>query len=120
MLRRIGTDPFTVDASSFIVERLTQEFPDLAASDGDAVSDLLTKPALLLWDPIIREIQRVKNMLSFRDPATLTLDEVESLGANIFSDRDRGNTARGVTRLFDLGELGFEIVSLKKIGRAHV
>lgn len=100
LLRRLGTDPFTVDASSFIVERLTQEFPDLASSDGDAVSDLLTKPALLLWDPIIREIQRVKNMISFRDPATLTLDEAEALGANLFSDRDRGNFARGVTRLY--------------------
>lgn len=100
LLRRLGTDPFTVDASTFIVERLTQEFPDLATSDGDAVSDLLAKPALLLWDPIIREIQRVKNMISFRDPATLTLDEAEALGANLFSDRDRGNIARGVSRLY--------------------
>jgi hypothetical protein len=100
LLRRLGTDPFTVDASTFIIERLTQEFPDLATTDGDAVSDLLMKPALLLWDPIIREIQRVKNMLSFRDPATLTLDEAEALGANLFSERDRGNVARGVVRIY--------------------
>lgn len=100
LLRRLGTDPFTVDASTFIVERLTQEFPDLATTDGDAVSDLLAKPALLLWDPIIREIQRVKNMLSFRDPSILTVDEAEALGANIFSERDRGNFSRGVMRVY--------------------
>ena len=82
LLRRLGTDPFTVDASTFIITRLTQEFPDLATADGDAVSDLLAKPALLLWDPIIREIQRVKNMLSFRDPSTLTTDEAEALRHN--------------------------------------
>lgn len=100
LLRRLGTDPFTVDASTFIIERLTQEFPDIASTDGDAVSDLLAKPALLLWDPLIREIQRIKNMLSFRDPATLTLDEAEALGANLFSERDRGNFSRGVARMY--------------------
>ena len=100
LLRRIGTDPFTVDASTFIVTRLTQEFPDLAFTDGDAVSDLLVKPALLLWDPIIREIQRVKNSLSFRDPATLTTDEAEALGANLFVTRDTGNKSRGVSRIY--------------------
>lgn len=100
LLRRLGTDPFTVDMSTFIVERLAQEFPDLATTDGDAVSDLLAKPAMLLWDPLIREIQRVKNMLSFRDAAALTLDEAEALGANIFAERDRGNYARGIGRLY--------------------
>jgi len=100
LLRRLGTDPFTVDAATFIIERLGQEFPDLASSDGDAVTDLLTRPALLLWDPIIREIQRVKNMLSFRDPSILTTDEAEALGANIFAERDRGNYARGRGRIY--------------------
>lgn len=100
LLRRIGTDPFTVDAATFIVERLAQEFPDLAASDGDAVSDLLAKPALLLWDPIIREIQRVKSSLSFRDPSTLTADEADALGANLFASRGKGNYSRGIGRIY--------------------
>lgn len=100
LLRRIGTDPFTVDAATFIVDRLSQEFPDLAAADGDAVSDLLAKPALLLWDPIIREIQRIKSSLSFRDPATLTADEADALGANLFASRSKGTYARGVGRIY--------------------
>ena len=100
LLRRIGTDPFTLDASTFIVERLSQEFPDIANSDGDAVSDLLVKPALLLWDPIIREIQRIKNSLSFKDPSTLTLEEADALGANIFARRSTGSYAVGVGRIY--------------------
>jgi len=100
LLKRVGTDPFTVDAATFIAERLRQEFPDLAASEGDAVTDLLVKPLLLLWDPIIREIQRVKNMLSFSDPSILTVEEAEALGANVFAERNRGNLARGVCRLY--------------------
>ena len=100
LLRRIGTDPFTVDAATFIIERIGQEFPDLAASDGDAVSDLLTKPALLLWDPIIREIQRIKNSLSFRDPSTLTTEEADALGANLFAVRDTGSFSRGRGRIY--------------------
>lgn len=100
LLRRIGVDPFTLDASTFIVTRLTQEFPDLAFSEGDAVSDLMAKPALLLWDPIIREIQRVKNVLSFKDPSTLTTEEAEALGANLFATRDAGSFARGVARIY--------------------
>jgi len=100
LLRRIGTDPFTLDAASFILNRLAQEFPDLATADGDAISDGLVKPALLLWDPIIREIQRVKSMLSMRDPSTLTLDEAEALGANLFAERDKGKFSRGIGRIY--------------------
>lgn len=100
LLRRLGTDPFTMDAATFIVERLAQEMPDLAAGEGDAISDVLLKPALLLWDPIIREVQRIKNMLSTRDPMALTLDEAEALGANVFAERNRGSVARGVGRIY--------------------
>lgn len=100
LLRRLGVDPFTLDAATFITERLSQEYPDIAGADGDAISDLLTKPALLLWDPIIREIQRVKSSQSLRDPSTLTLDEADALGANIFAKRRLGEFARGTGRIY--------------------
>lgn len=53
LLRRVGTDPFTVDAFTFALTRLQQEVPTLAVGDGDAIEDLLLKPAMLLWDPIV-------------------------------------------------------------------
>lgn len=100
MLRRLGTDPFTVDLAVFLSDRLKQAFPEMATDEGDAITDLLIKPALLLWDPIVREIFRVRSCQSFKDPSTLTTDEADALGANLFSDRERGDFARGVGRLY--------------------
>ena len=100
LLRRLGVDPFTVDLAVFLTDRLTQAFPELATDEGDALTDLLIKPAVLLWDPFVREVYRIRNSLSFKDPTTLTTDEAEALGANLFSERERGDFARGVGRIY--------------------
>lgn len=100
MLRRLGTDPFSVDLSTFINDRVNQAFPELATTEGDAITDLLNKPVTLLWDPIVREIRRIGRQQSFVDPTTLTLDEAEALGSNLFSERQTGEFARGVARIF--------------------
>lgn len=99
LVRRLGQDPFTVDLTTFINDRVTQAFPDLATTEGDALTDLLNKPASILWDPIVREIRRTQRSMSFRDPATLTLDEADALGANLFSERRKGDISRGVGRM---------------------
>ncbi len=100
ILRRIGTDPFSVDMAVFLHDRLKQAFPDLATNEGDAITDLLIKPATLLWDPVVRESLRIRNSQSFKDPSTLTTEEAEALGANLFSNRERGDFARGIARLY--------------------
>jgi hypothetical protein len=100
MLRRLGSDPFTVDLTTFIHDRLVQAYPDLATKEGDSLTDLLNKPASLLFDVLVRENQRVARNLSFKDPATLTTDEADALGANYFSNRRTGDFSRGATRLF--------------------
>lgn len=99
LVRRLGQDPFTVDLTTFINDRITQAFPDLASKEGDAITDLLNKPASILWDPIVREIRRTQRSLSFQDPATLTLEEADALGANLFSQRRKGDISRGVGRI---------------------
>jgi hypothetical protein len=99
MLRRLGTDPFTVDLATFITDRLVQAFPTMATKEGDALTDLLTKPATLLWDPVVREIKRVQQMLSLKDPSVLTLDEVDSLGGTYFRPRAKGDYAKGIGRV---------------------
>lgn len=100
IVRRLGTDPFTVDFQLFAQERLNQEYPDLATKEGDAITDLLIKTSALLWAPYKRETQRIANNLSFRDPSILTLDEAEALGANLFSERNRGTFSRGPVRIY--------------------
>jgi hypothetical protein len=100
LVRRLGTDPFSVDLSTFLDARIRQAFPDMAVDEGDALADLLIKPNTLLWDPIVREITRVKQNLSFQDPTALSLEEAEALGANLFAERRSGSYARGMGRVF--------------------
>jgi len=100
LLRRVGTDPFTVDAYTFIITRLSEAFPDLAIGNGDAIEDLVIKAVLLLWDPLIREIERVKASRSFASPSLLTVEEAEELGSTFFVPRDTGDTARGPARIY--------------------
>lgn len=99
LVRRLGVDPFTVDITTFISDRIAQAYPDLANSNDDVITDLLNKPVSILWDPIVRENRRVQRSLSFKDPSTLTLDEADALGANIFSERRKGDFSKGVGRL---------------------
>lgn len=99
-LRRLGTDPYTVDLAVFLSDRLKQAFPDMATDEGDALTDLLIKPVTLLWDPFVREVFRIRNSLSFQDPSTLTTDEADALGANLFSARITGSLTRGIARLY--------------------
>ncbi len=99
LVRRLGQDPFTVDLTTFINDRLVQAFPELATKEGDAITDLLNKPASIIWDPIVRENRRVQRALSFRDPESLTLEEADALGANLFTERRTGDRARGVGRI---------------------
>jgi hypothetical protein len=99
-IRRLGQDPFTVDLATFIHDRIEQSFPEMAAQEGDAITDLLIKPARLLWDPIVREINRIRRAQSLSDPSTLTSEEAEALLANIFAKRNSGDIAKGSARIF--------------------
>lgn len=100
LVRRVGPDPFSVDMQTFLTSRLQQAYPDLAIGDGDALTDLVVKVTSLLWDPIVREVTRVRRGLSFQDPSTLTTEEADALGANLFADRAQGSFARGTARIF--------------------
>lgn len=100
LLRRLGSDPFSVDLRAFIYDRMAQEFPDVSTAEGDGVVDLLLKPLELLLDPVIREHQRIRRQLSLKDPATLTMEEAEALGANFFVPARELKYARGVVRLY--------------------
>jgi len=100
ILRRIGTDPFTVDLPTFVRQRLSEEFPQYNNGEGDAIVDAAIGPAQLLFEPLVREIKAVKQNLSLKDPAQLNVQEAESLGANYFATRKTGERARGVARLY--------------------
>jgi len=100
IMRRLGTDPFTVDSATFITSRLQQAFPEMSTEEGDALTDMLVKPSVLILDPFVREVFRIRNGQSFKDPTILTTDEADALGANLFSTRELGDFARGTGRVY--------------------
>ena len=100
ILRRLGTDPFTIELEPFLYTRLQQEYPNIALAEGDAIIDLAVKPMQLLMNPVVEEVKRVRNNLSFSDAITLTTTEAEALGANFFVTRETGSYARGRARLY--------------------
>lgn len=99
ILRRIGPDPFTMELDKFIATRLQQEFPELATASGDGIMDVVGVMRVLM-EPVVQEVKRVRDNLSFSDPATLDISEAEALGANYFSPRQRGDYARATVRLY--------------------
>ena len=100
VLRRLGPDPFSVDLQTFSLERLKQAYPNLAVSEADNLNDLIVNAVTLLWDPVVREIVRVRKNLSLSDPSTLTTDEADSLGGNFFTPRQTGKFSRGTGRVY--------------------
>jgi hypothetical protein len=100
LLSRIGTDPFATNLPLFMRERLAQEFPENAVQEGYALSDIVVKPMELLSDPLVREINRVSLVQSFRDPSLLSVEEAEALAANLFSNRKKGTLSSGTGRAY--------------------
>lgn len=98
LLTRVGPDPFSMDSLVFIKLRMQQAFPEIASAPG--INDVFFKPLTLLVEPITREVERVRRGLSMGDPASLTLEEADALGANFFSSREKGNISRGIARVY--------------------
>lgn len=100
VLQRFEEDPFSTDIPTFMRDRLTQEFPELAADGGAELEDLLVKPLQLLLEPFKREIELVKLAQSTRNASLLSEEEADALGANWFSEREEGDYSGGTVRLY--------------------
>lgn len=100
ILGRIGSDPFDVDITTFVEERITQAFPELSITQTTALRDTLVNPMRVLLEPIVREIKLVKLRQSVSNVERLSDDEVDALMANFFEARKAGGYARGVVRVY--------------------
>lgn len=100
ILGRIGTDPFDTDIATFVMERLTQAFPNLSLTQTTALRDGLVNPMRVLLEPIVREIKLVKLRQSIANVERLSDDEVDALMANFFEERKAGGYSRGVVRVY--------------------
>lgn len=100
IVRRYQPDPFEMNLETFIDERLTQEYPDLNIQEGSGIRDLVVKPNQLLMDPLIREVQLIKQQQSLANPDLLADSEADALVANFFITRNLGAQSRGVVRMY--------------------
>lgn len=111
LLTRLGADPFTVDIRAFLLDMLNQRFPDTPTGDQDAFSELFILTAELMLAPFKREIQRLRLNQSLQNPTALTIDEAESLGANYFQERTKGDKAAGKVRAYYRNPRGVSVTS---------
>lgn len=112
--QRLGPDLFTTDVRAFLMDLLTRNFPDLALSQLDALTEALVVPLEVALAPVTAEITRVHRSRSIRNPDQLTEDEADDLGANFLQERERGNTAKGVIRAY------FNHPQVKRVDLTHV
>ncbi len=100
LVERLGDDPFSVDIQSFLRDRLTQEFPDLAADGAGLLEDLFTKPLQLVLEPFKRQIEGSRLNMSVENASLMSDEEADALGANFFEEREEGDYAGGPVRIY--------------------
>ncbi len=100
IIERFGEDPFSTDIATFIKDRLTQEFPDMAADNAGIAEDILSKPLQLLLEPFKRQIELVKLGSSVANASIMEEAEANALGANWFTNRNIGSFSSATIRLF--------------------
>jgi hypothetical protein len=100
LIERLGEDPFSVDISSFLRDRLIQEFPDLAADGAGLLEDIFTKPMQLVLEPFKRQIESSRLNMSVENASLMSDEEADALGANFFQDREEGDYAGGPVRIY--------------------
>jgi hypothetical protein len=100
LLDRAGADPFSVDIPTFMRDRLVQEYPELAADGAGLLEDLFTKPFQLLLEPFLRAVEEIKINQSTLNASLMSDEEADAYGANFFADREEGDFAGGVVRVY--------------------
>lgn len=100
LIARLGEDPFSVDISVFLRDRLIQEFPLLAADGAGLLEDVFTKPLQLILEPFKRNVNSSKINQSVANASLMSDDEADALGANFFEDREDGDFASGPARVY--------------------
>lgn len=100
VFQRLGTDPFDTDIRSFLKDRISQEFPDLAAQEGDALVDLLVTPLEVLLEPLKREIEIIRRGQSVTNANQMRLSDARSYAGNFFVDWHAGSRATAVVRVY--------------------
>lgn len=99
-LTRIGGSPLEVDLETFLVERLNEELDDIDTSYFSGIRDLIIRPAVVMLEPVLREIRAVRVTQSLDNYDQMTRDELNAHLANYFTELSDGEVATGSVRLY--------------------
>tara|TARA_Y100001973_G_scaffold106448_1_gene184455 strand:+ start:97 stop:3135 length:3039 start_codon:yes stop_codon:yes gene_type:complete len=100
ILERVGGDPLDVNVEEFLAKYLSEQMPTVDTSTYSGVRDLVIRPMALMMGPMRREINAIRNGLSFRNADTMTNDELDLLLSNFFMSRNSGLSATGIARIY--------------------
>lgn len=96
----LSVDPFDTDIEEFLLTRLSQEFPNISAQQGDAIVDLLVRPLQLLLESFKRELEIIRKGQSVQTIEGLRLEDAEDLASNFFVFRGGGARSSGTVRVY--------------------
>jgi hypothetical protein len=100
LLALLGTDPFDTDIQSFLLDRFSQEYPNIYAGDPSVINDTFVNPLITMLEPFKREIQTLMLQQSLADPSVLSSDDANALGANWFDTNNPGGIAGGTSTVY--------------------
>ena len=98
---RLGASPLDTDLTTFIPQRIKEEYPALKVDEaGAALTDMVINPTILIFDAFKRELQAFRASKSLRDLSAMSDDEMDALLANVFVERRLGTRATGTARVY--------------------
>lgn len=91
---------FNIPVSQFLVDLLSENYPDLSVGEGSVVHDLLIRPASLMLQPHRDYIRLMARNMKLRNYQVMNQTELDALASNFLVTRRAGERARGVQRVF--------------------
>ena len=91
---------FNIPVSQFLVDLLSENYPDLNVGEGSVVHDLLIRPAALMLQPHRDYIRLMSRNMKLRNYQVMNESELDSIASNFLVSRREGQRAQGVQRIF--------------------
>jgi len=91
---------FNIPVAQFLVDLLSENYPDLNVGEGSVVHDLLIRPAALMLQPHRDYIRLLARNMKLRNYQVMDNAELNALASNFLVSRREGERARGTQRIF--------------------
>lgn len=91
---------YNIPVSQFLVDLLSEKYPDLNVNEGSVIHDLLIRPAALMLQPHRDYVRLLARNMKLRNFQVMDETELDALASNFLVTRREGERARGTQRVF--------------------